>query len=221
MNLRAGLRVKASLLRSIANAVAVLFLLVACSEPAPDYQSLSPGATVLAFGDSVTYGTGARAGEDYPSVLAAMTGWKIVNAGIPGDTADKARARIKDLLQLHQPELVIVELGGNDFLRKRPARKVKADLLEILQQIKSYGATVALVGVPELSLLRAGIGALKDSSIYSEIAEETGVLLISEVFASVLSDSDLRADQIHPNRQGYRVMSEGFAEQFRAAGLLD
>ena len=208
-------------LRCVASALAVLLLLIACSEPKQEYQVLPAGTVVLAFGDSVTYGTGARSGEDYPSVLAGTTGWNIINAGIPGDTAAEARGRIADLLQEHKPRLVIVELGGNDFLRKRSASKVKQDLLEILQQIDSHGAMVALVGVPQLSLLRAGIGALKDSPIYREIADETGALLIPDVFANVLSDSDLRADQIHPNRQGYRVLSDGIAQEFKSVGLLN
>ena len=60
----------------------------------PKVAPLPAGSAVLAFGDSVTHGTGAAAGEDYPTRLAAITGWNITNAGIPGDTAENAKGRI-------------------------------------------------------------------------------------------------------------------------------
>ena len=82
---------------------------------------------MLAFGDSVTHGTGAKQGEDYPARLAERTGWKVVNAGIPGDTASAAKARIDGMLRETAPAMVIVELGGNDFLRRRVDRDIKED----------------------------------------------------------------------------------------------
>jgi acyl-CoA thioesterase-1 len=88
----------------------ILLTLTACGSEQPKYPSLVEGAVVLAFGDSITHGTGARSGEDYPSVLAQRTGWQLVNAGLPGDTADRARERIAPLLDKHAPELVIIEL---------------------------------------------------------------------------------------------------------------
>jgi acyl-CoA thioesterase I len=93
----------------------------------PTQAAIPSGATVLAFGDSITHGTGAAQGEDWPTFLAARTGWNLVNAGIPGDTAQGGRARIASLLSQHQPALVIVGLGGNDFLRRRAADQVNLD----------------------------------------------------------------------------------------------
>ncbi|MEP5766654.1 MAG: GDSL-type esterase/lipase family protein [Halieaceae bacterium] len=194
-------------------------LLCACGSD-PGYSSLPAGSSVLAFGDSVTYGTGAGAGQDYPTLLAQATGWNIVNAGIPGDTAREAKTRLPALLQQHRPALVIVELGGNDFLRKRPAAQVKADLHNIITQSQDSGAITAVIAVPRLSLLRAGIGALSDADIYAELATETGVLLLADSFSAVLSDEQLRADPVHPNARGYQVLSEGVLEGLREAGLL-
>jgi len=196
-----------------------LALSAACSRQA-DYQPLAPGSTVLAFGDSVTYGTGARPGEDYPSVLARTTGWNVINAGVPGELAREAKNRIGPLLAEHRPQLVIVELGGNDFLRKRRDDLVRQDLKTIIAASQDSGAITVLVAVPRLSLLRAGMGALKDSAIFEQLAEETGVLLIPSVFSDVLSDDTLRADQVHPNAEGYRVLTAGFVEAMRSAGLL-
>ena len=179
-----------------------------------------PRASILAFGDSVTFGTGAPPGQGWPELLAADTGWQVVNAGIPGDTAAKARNRIAPLLDAHQPALVIVELGGNDFLRKASEATVKESLRTIIDTIQAADIDVVLVAVPRFSLLRATTGALADAELYEELAEEEGVMLVPDVFADVLSDERLRADPIHPNAQGYRQFADGLLSAFRGIGLL-
>ncbi|MEH6592719.1 MAG: arylesterase [Halioglobus sp.] len=196
----------------------LLSFLMGCQQD-PRYTTLEAGATVLAFGDSVTYGMGAGKDEDYPTLLSQRTGWKVVNAGISGDTAQRATQRLGALLAQHQPALVLIELGGNDFLRRRQASRVKADLRTILEESKASGATTVLIAVPKLSVLRASMGALSDSPIYAELAEETGVLLVADVFAEVLSEDALRADQIHPNAAGYRQFTEALLEKLTIAGL--
>ena len=200
--------------------VLLALLLVACSD-APRHETLPEGSVVLAFGDSVTHGTGAPEGADYPRHLAALSDWQVINAGVPGDTAQAARERLPGLLRAHQPQLVIVELGGNDFLRKRPDHAVEADLRAILAQVAEHGALPVLVAVPRLSLLRASVGALNDASLYADLAQETGVLLVPDVFSEILSDAELRADAIHPNAAGYRVLAEGIARALRESGLLE
>lgn len=199
--------------------LALLVFAAGCGEESR-YAPLPPGSVVLAFGDSVTWGTGANRGEDFPSLLAAHSGWQVVNAGVPGDTAAAARERIGGLLRQHDPVLVIVELGGNDFLRKRADDQVAADLREILQAVQGHGAIPVLVAVPRLSLLRASVGALRDAPLYARLAEEEGVLLVPDVFSHVLSRDSLRADTIHPNKAGYEVFAEELAAALRRAGLL-
>ena len=203
-----------------AAAVLLLSLTAGCEEPTA-YRPLPPGTTVLAFGDSVTYGTGAARGEDYPSQLARISGWQVINAGIPGDTAREARGRLAPLLARHDPALVIIELGGNDFLRKRPERDVEADIDAMTREVLDAGAIPVLVAVPRLSLLRATTGTLGDSGIYASIAERLDVPLVEDRFSEVLSDADLRADRIHPNATGYRRLAEGIAEALESTGLLN
>ena len=200
--------------------LALVGLLVGCSSDQLSYEPIPAGATVLAFGDSVTYGVGASSANNYPTRLEELTGWRVINAGISGDTAEKAQHRIAELLVKHTPDLVIVELGGNDFLRKRQPSKVKADLLNILMQCKETGVSTVLVSVPALSILRATMGSLSDAEIYAELAEETGVALIPDVFSNVLSNGDLLADRIHPNAEGYRVFTDGVVVRLREIGLL-
>lgn len=193
-------------------------MLVGCGQRVL-YESLPAGATVLAFGDSVTYGTGAASGQDYPSRLAENTGWNVINAGIPGDTARAATDRLAPLLAEHQPEMVVIELGGNDFLRRYSPESVEAALRDIIRQAKAVGAVTVLVAVPQFSVLRASAGVLKDSPIYARLAEEEGVLLVPGIFAEVLSDESLRADPIHPNAAGYREFSSQLLGQLSEAGL--
>jgi acyl-CoA hydrolase len=192
--------------------------LAACDHHRPHYPPLTSDAVVLAFGDSVTHGTGGG-GTSYPALLAEMTGWRVINAGVPGDTARRARARIDALLERHQPDLVIVELGGNDFLRKHAEEQVREDLRTILAAVRESGAIPALVAVPRLSLLRATTGSLSDAPLYRELAAAEEALLIEEVFSGVLSQDSLLADPIHPNARGYRVLAEGILDALRAAGL--
>lgn len=192
----------------------------ACGGDRAKYPPLPPGSVVLAFGDSVTWGTGAVHGEDYPSRLAALSGWKIENAGVPGDLAATARNRIDEALDEHTPRLVLVELGGNDFLRRRPERDVAEDLRAILRSVKAAGAQPVLVAVPAFSPVGAATGNLKDSAIYRALADEEAVPLVDAVFADILSDASLRADPIHPNAQGYLRLAEGIADALRDHGLL-
>ena len=200
--------------------VLTLFIgLATCGEP-QRFTTLPSGATVLAFGDSITFGVGADAASNYPNQLAARTGWQVVNAGISGDTAREARTRLAPLLAQHQPELVIVELGGNDFLRQQRPAQVKGFLQTIVREAKTSGAMVVLVAVPRLSMLRATVGALEDADLYEQLAEEEQVVLVPDVLSSILSDESLRADAIHPNAEGYAVLTEGVMTVLTGVGLL-
>ena len=192
------------------------FQLVAKTTKLP---AIPPGKTVLAFGDSVTFGTGASPGEDWPSLLARSTGWRVANAGIPGDTAEAAQERIQALLDEHQPVLVIIEMGGNDFLRRRPQKAVKDDLRRIIRLIKQNGSQSVLLAVPELSLLSVVTRKASDAPIYRELSEEEKIPLISDLFSEILAHPELCADQIHPNAKGYRQMASGIHAQLKKLGV--
>jgi acyl-CoA hydrolase len=193
-------------------------VLAACGKRR-EFGTLSPGSRVLAFGDSVTYGTGANPGEDWPTLLGGLTGWQIINAGVPGDTAEAGRSRIGPLLDEHRPALVIIEIGGNDFLRRRPESAVKQDLRALIDAARASGAQAVVVGVPILSFLAVVAGKPDDSAIYAELGKEAGVPVISDVFSDVLSQPELRADPIHPNADGYRKMAAGIHSALKQFGL--
>jgi len=199
---------------------AVLAPLAACGRKAPRAQAVPPGATVLALGDSLTSGVGASPDTAYPAVLQRLTGWKIVNGGVSGDTSAQALARLPGLLQEHQPVLVIVGIGGNDFLRRQSASATRANVRQICLAARASGAQVLLVAVPELSLMAAAAGRLSDHALYEEVAGELKIPLHAKGWSGVLADERLRADAVHANAAGYERFAQGLVDTLRASGLL-
>ncbi len=206
--------------RHLLGAFALAALLPACSKRAPKAQVLAAGSIVLALGDSLTSGVGATTDAAYPAVLQSLTGWQVVNGGVSGDTSAQALSRLPALLQEHQPALVIVSIGGNDFLRQLSAAAAKDTLREISRTASAGGAQVLLVGVPQVSLLAAGTGSLKDHPLYAELAQELKLPLHEGGWAAVLSKPELRADSVHANAQGYRQFAEGLMQALRKVGWL-
>lgn len=166
----------------------------------------SRGSAVIAFGDSLTAGYGAGEGEDYPSRVSAAIGVPLLNAGVSGDTTDAALRRIERDVVSQDPRLVIVGLGGNDFLRGAPIASTEENLRAIVRRIHGAGAMVVLLEF-EFPSLNADYGAM-----YERIAEEEGALLVEGALEGILTKPALRSDAIHPNAQGYALMAERIAE---------
>ncbi|WP_347484744.1 arylesterase [Vandammella animalimorsus] len=202
-----------------AAAPALLAALAACGRRRAKAQPVPAGATVLALGDSLTQGVGASAEQAFPPLLAQATGWQVVNAGVSGDTSAQALARLPELLQQHRPQLVIVGIGGNDFLRRQSTSQTKQNITRIVQACLDANAQVLLVAIPGLGLL-ATAGLLSDHAMYEEIADELGVPLLADAWAQVLSEPQLRSDQIHANAQGYAAFTDKLLAGLRAHGLL-
>ena len=179
--------------------------LTACSKTAP-HAALPAGSTILALGDSLTAGYGADATAAYPAVLASLTGWQIINGGVSGNTSAQALARLPALMR-RQPQLVLVSIGGNDFLRKVPEADTRSNIRQILQQIKAAGVPAVLVAVPYFTT-GALFGRLSEHPMYEELAAELNVPLFKGAWAEVLGNKKLKSDQIHANAQGYRVFAE-------------
>ena len=195
-------------------------LLAACGKRAPKARPIATGAAVLALGDSLTSGVGADTATAYPAVLQELTGWQVVNGGVSGDTTAQALARLPALLERHRPALVIVGIGGNDFLRQMSTTGAKDNIRAICRAATAAGAQVMLVAVPQFSLLAASTGRLTDHPLYAELAGELKLPLHEGGWAEVLGDARLRSDQVHANVQGYRQFAEGLARRLRQAGLL-
>lgn len=203
-------------------AVLATLLLAACGKKPAGVrgQRLAAGAKVLALGDSITQGVGATAEAAYPAVLASLTGWVVVNGGVSGDVSAQALERLPALLAEHEPALVIVSIGGNDFLRRVDARDTEANIRSIIAASRGASAQVLLVAVPQPTL-GAAIGAgLSDHPLYEKLASELKLPLHAGGWAQVLGDEALKSDQIHANAAGYRKFAEGLAATLRSLGFV-
>ena len=196
-------------------AACLLGLLVACGG-GPTVEPLAADATILAFGDSLTAGTGAKRDQAYPTQLDAMLSQKVVNAGVPGETTAGGLQRLPGVLAQHSPALVVLCLGGNDMLRKLDRGQAKANLASMIRMIRDRGAQVVLLGVPEPGLL-----LLSAPAFYAELAEEFGLPYDGETLPNILADRSLKSDPIHPNAEGYRELAGAVRTLLAEAGAID
>lgn len=160
------------------------------------------GNTIVCFGNSLTAGQGAPLGSDYPTLLAQKLALPVINSGIPGDTAEKAMVRIERDVLVKNPRVVIVELGGNDFLAmggRGNVTPIFQNLSVIIERIQEHGAVVVLAGLSETYAIQEG---------YRKLAAAKGALLIPDIMAGIYGNSALMSDPIHPNAQGYIIMAE-------------
>lgn len=183
-------------------------------------QRLPAGAKVLALGDSITQGVGATPEAAYPAVLASLTGLNVVNGGVSGDVSAQALERLPALLAEHQPALVIVSIGGNDFLRRVLASDTEANIRRIVAASRDANAQVLLVAVPQPTLGAAVGAGLSDHPLYAQLAGALKLPLHAGGWAKVLGDQALKSDQIHANAAGYQTFAQGLAATLRTAGFL-
>jgi len=169
---------------------------------------------VLAFGDSLTFGTGANENESYPAQLARLTGRRVLREGIPGEVSAAGLERLPALLDEHRPRLLLLCHGGNDFLRRLPKDKAAENLRAMIRLAKDRGIDVLLIGTPEMGF------TLTPPDFYASIAKEFKLPYEGDVLTKILRDSTLKADQVHPNAQGYRLMAERVADLLRKSGAI-
>ena len=196
--------------------LALVLLLGACGKPKE--AALPSGTRVLALGDSLTAPHGVTPEQALPTLLAAKTGWAVVNAGVSGDTSAGALQRLPGLIEEHNPQLVLVTLGGNDMLRRLPQGQTTANLGRMLALAKTHGAKAVLLATPKPSLAGAAFNNLSAAEFYREVAKESQVPLIEDAMAEVLSKTELKGDQLHPNAAGHALLAEKIFEGLKKIG---
>lgn len=184
--------------------IIALVFLQACSDEKQKFK-LADSAVILAFGDSLTFGTGANPEQSYPAQLAKLTGRTVINAGVPGEISEKALERLPELLNKHHPQLVILCHGGNDLLRKLNVAELELNLGKMVDLIQQSGADVLLVSVPKPGLL------MQASPVYQRVAEAKGVAIEDSIIAKVEAEIEWKSDPIHPNAIGYKKIAEQLA----------
>lgn len=186
----------------------LIALLLACS------VALSPGcgkdpagpstpanADVVAFGDSITFGTGTTGDSNYVAVLSRRVGVDILKSGVPGDTTGSALNRLDATVLARNPKLVIVLLGGNDLLDGVPVQTRISNITAIVQRIRGAGAAVILVGLgsPPLDAFNGTLPAL---------ASSTGSTYVPDILDGIFGVPSLMADSVHPNNAGHAIIAD-------------
>ncbi len=184
-------------------------VLAGCGASQPSLPPLTSDAVILAFGDSLTYGTGARPEQSYPAILEGLVHRQVINGGKPGELSGEGVQRLRGLMEREAPALLILCHGGNDLLRRRSPEQAERNLREMVAVAHEHAVPVVLLGVPEPGLF------LSAAEFYGLIAEDLDVPYDGEVLAEILADRRLKSDRVHPNAEGYRVLAQA------VAGLLD
>jgi acyl-CoA thioesterase I len=192
---------------------AFLLLASGCGQQAK-LPRLAPDAVVLAFGDSLTYGTGASEQESYPAQLARITGRRVAREGVPGEVSAEGLARLPAALDEHRPQLLVLCHGGNDFLRRLPKAQAAENVRAMIRLARERGVDVLLIGTPEIGL------TLTPPEFYAGIAKQFGIPYEGDVLTKILRNGELKSDQIHPNAKGYLLMAERVYELLKKSGAL-
>jgi len=196
-------------------AVLLIFMFVSIGKKESSIKTLNPQDKILAFGDSITYGYGASSDESYPSVLSSLTGHKVINAGVNGETSQEGLVRLPKLLEDDSIKLILLCFGGNDILQRKSMSKLKNNLKMMVQMAEKKNIAIILISVPNIGLF--GLSSLK---LYEEVANEEDIFIINGMLAEILSDPSLKSDQIHPNALGYEAIAKKIYEKIKEGGFL-
>jgi acyl-CoA thioesterase I len=173
------------------------FLICGC---APDVPRATHDGPIIAFGDSLVYGTGSSGGG-FVKLLEQKLGKPIENLGVPGDSTADGIARLDQVIERH-PAVVILLLGGNDYLRQVPRDETFANVARIVERLQAEGIAVLLIGV------RGGLIRDLYAERFEELADRYHTAYVHDVLDDTLGVSGYMADQVHPNDAGYRVIAD-------------
>jgi acyl-CoA thioesterase-1 len=204
----------ASAMVHVAALMLVACAMAGCGGGAPKLSKLPADTVVLAFGDSLTFGTGAQPEASYPAVLEKLIGRKVWSAGVPGEVSAAGLARLPSALDYYQPKLLILCHGGNDFLRKLGDAQAAENLRAMIRLARQRGIDVVLIAVPKPGLFPS------PPDFYAKIAKEFGLPYEDAALKAILRDNELKSDLAHPNARGYARLAEAVAALLKKSGAL-
>jgi lysophospholipase L1-like esterase len=187
--------------------------LIGCSSPVK-LPVLEQDDVVLAFGDSITFGTGAKPHESYPARLETIIGRKVINEGVPGEVTAQGLARLAGLLERERPALMILCHGGNDQLRKLKLEQSAENLRQMIRLARNNNVSVVLIAVPAPGLF------VSPATLYRDIAREYAVPLEENTLSDILANHSFKSDLIHPNAAGYQRLAEAVALLLKKHGAI-
>jgi lysophospholipase L1-like esterase len=171
------------------------------------YVNLPPTANGpwIAFGDSLTAGYGAEAGNDFPTVLGKTLAVQIENAGRNGETSKDGLNRV-DTIAKRNPRVLLLCFGGNDALQQVPREETFANLGSIIDRLHEQGTFIVLLGIRSATLRD------KNASWFKQLAHDKKVLYLPNILDGVLAHPDLMSDEVHPNDKGYALIADRIAQ---------
>lgn len=197
--------------------LALGLLLVGCQQPpAPAPTPVVQEKTVVAFGDSLTEGLGVAPDKAYPAQLERRLrqdgfDWKVVNAGISGETSSGALTRLDWVIGQLKPQVLILESGANDGLRGIDPALTEQNLSAMLDVLKARKVRVLLAGMRVLKNSGKDYEA-KFAGVYPRLASQHSVALFPFFLEGVAGKRELnQADQIHPTEKGYSLIVDRLA----------
>lgn len=186
--------------------IAILFLIIALLvaiffKPSKITNYPSVGSSIVMLGDSLTYGVGASEGKDLPALLSKKIGMHVVNMGVPRETTGEGLKRVEKVIDTN-PRVVLVLLGGNDYLQHVPQEETFRNIDEIVTTLQEFGAVVVLLGI------QGGILSDSYASEFKKIAKNRGTLYVPNVLDGIIGHNELMSDQVHPNDDGYEIIAK-------------
>jgi len=173
--------------------------------------SNSNDSTILIIGDSLSAGLGVTYNQSWPSLLQDRLdkdGYKIkvVNAGISGDTTAGGKERLPKLLSQYAPEIVVIELGGNDGLRGTSIDSIESNLRSMIEATLNHEAKIILIGM-QLPPNYGNTYAKSFQNLFPKLANEYGLVLVERLIQRMMNEawqqSLMQMDGIHPNAKGH------------------
>jgi len=191
----------------------LIIILSSCSD-AEKLRPLDDNAIILAFGDSLTYGTGTSRNKSYPAELQTIIEHRVINAGVPGETSVQGLLRLPGLISQHHPNLIIIWHGANDILRKMDIKQTQDNIQQMINISSENNVQVILIGVPEFGIF------LSDSPIYHALADKNHLHIENDVLGDILIKNTHKSDYVHPNALGYRTIAERIATLLKESGAI-
>lgn len=181
--------------------IGILLIVNGCSKT-PLLQPLLPNDVVVAFGDSLTFGTGTSTENSYPAQLSKLINRTVINAGIPGEITETALARLPSVIKQYHPKLLIICHGGNDILQKIPVENTEHNLKAMIQLAKEQQIDVVIIAVSGLNLWA------KPLPLYNNMAQQFSLPIESSIIQSLQKDRSMKSDSVHFNALGYQTMAK-------------
>jgi acyl-CoA thioesterase-1 len=182
----------------------ILVFLFFCSSGCARYEVKnidSHGKEIICFGNSITSGSGVTKKESYPYLLSELFSCSVINAGRSGDTSFDGLKRLREDASTYQPRLVIIEFGGNDFLRRLPLSQTVDNIRMMTQVIQAKGAMVAIADVSSGMLMQ------NYRKAYKKVAYQTRAIFIPNLLKGIITNPSLKRDCLHPNAEGHRIIA--------------